>query len=1412
MNPRPVSPINNLKHWRTPAASRSSNGRCRWTFALAAVAWCGLVWLANPPTLAKPPDSALKSNPTKTKEGTVKPEGPAPVIKVDNPTKDLGATWVGPMLEHAFTITNEGDAPLEITKVRPACGCMIAGPYPKTIEPKKSGEFPFKVNSTKLRGKYEKSITISSNDPVTPALKLKLRGEVKRYVEVLPTSANFGKVTTNEPRERVLKITNNTDKPLELNLTKTEDQIFRFDLVEKKPGQEYELRVKMDPPYVPGAPRGMTTLVTNLKQQKDINIRVSARIPGRLEVQPPAILFDSEKHKDRGYSRPIRFTNYGSNPVHLLGVASDDPQSIQVAMKERTAGRAYTVNVEIPAGYTPPDTGRTITLKTDDPDKPTITIPVKRRASRSAEKTPRKRPAEEMVGKPAQSFTAVTTQGATFSSASLQGKVTVMDFFAPNCGYCKKQIPRMEKIRQAYTDKDVRFVVVSQTMRKKYTDQQVKGTINELGFNGELVIDHDNNIGPLFKSTSFPTMVIVGKTGKIEAVNVGNVGDLEDRMKGQLDALLAGQPVPKVAKKTPPKKEDTKPDKPRKRPIEELVGQPAPSFELTTTGGRKLSSKTMAGKVTVLDFFAVNCGYCGKQIPRVEKIRQTYADKGVQFVAVSQTMRKKFTDDEVKAKINDLGFKGDLAIDSDNTVGPLFKATGFPSMVIVGKTGKVEAVNIGNVGDLEDRMKGQLDALLAGQPVPKVAKKTPPKKEDPKPDKPRKRPIEELVGQPAPSFELTTTGGRKLSSKTMAGKVTVLDFFAVNCGYCGKQIPRVEKIRQTYADKGVQFVAVSQTMRKKFTDDEVKAKINDLGFKGDLAIDSDNTVGPLFKATGFPSMVIVGKTGKVEAVNIGNVGDLEDRMKGQLDALLAGQPVPKVAKKTPPKKDTKPKQAEEGVFGKPAPKFELTSTAGKKVSNDTLANTVTVLDFFAPNCGYCGKQLPRVEGIRKTYADKGVRFIAVGETMRKKFTDDEYKAKLAEFGFAGELAIDPDNKVGRMFQIRGFPSMVVLGKTGKVESVNVGNIADLEEKLTGQLDALLAGTPIPEKYVGKPRPRTKKQRPAEELVGKPAPGFELTTTAGQKLSKETLAGKVAVLDFFAPNCGYCGKQIPRVEEIRKTYKEKGVEFVAVGETMRKKFGDDEYQAKLDQFGFKGALAIDPDNKVGQLFKATGFPTMVILGKTGKVEAVNVGNLGDLEDRMKGQLDALLAGKPIPPKYASKPKPSSRKRPAEELKGKPSPTFETVKTLAGKDVSNAGFAGHPATVLNFVAPNCGYCKRQVPKVESIREEYEKKGVRFVNVVQTMRKEYPTDEALEVFKGVGSNLEFAHDSKNVVGKAYQATSFPTMVVVGKDGKVEHVNIGAKPDIDTMLKTQLDNIIAGKPAAQPAGAPKIKVKKVE
>jgi len=657
-------------------------------------------------------DTEKTGKPASTKPGS---KGARPVITCDNSTHDLGPIWVGPILNHTFTIRNDGDETLEIRKVKPSCGCTIAGSYTSKIAPGESGEFPFAVKSTRLRGKFDKAISIMSNDPVTPVFRLRLRGEVKQYVELIPPNVYFSKLVNDEPTTKVITLTNNTENPLELELASPLKGNFDVELVPKTPGQMYELHVTAKPPLPPGVFRRTVTLKTNIDAQKQIRVDVRGSVPERLDVYPTVLTFRSSKRgvkeADIGLTRTIRFTNYGPKPVKVVDATVNDP-AVTAKIIEQKEGKVYSVQVDFPPSYKVPADGRTVTLKTDDDKRSTIRIPIrdveKRDKSRTAQSKPKiQRPAEELIGKAVPAFELTTVEGKKVSNDTLAGTITVLDFVSNRCGHCSKQIPRVEKIRQTYQDKGVRFITVG----SGGTEEQVKDKIKQLGFKGDLAIDSDRGASTAFKVRGVPSMAILGKTGKVEAVNVGNVGDLEKRMKGQLDALLTGKPVPAFTATAAPS------PKQRQRPATELVGKPAPQFSIKMANENMLSNDDFPNHAaTVLNFVAPNCGYSKKQIPKVEAVRAEYEAKGVRFVNVNQTFRKSYTQTEAIQAYKDIGSNLELAHDGANVVGKAFQATGFPTLVVIDRKGNVSHVNIGARPDIDTTLKKQLDELIKAKP------------------------------------------------------------------------------------------------------------------------------------------------------------------------------------------------------------------------------------------------------------------------------------------------------------------------------------------------------------------------------------------------------------------------------------------------------------------------------------------------------------------------------------------------------------------------------------------------------------------------------------------------------------------------------------------------------------------------
>lgn len=147
-------------------------------------------------------------------------------------------------------------------------------------------------------------------------------------------------------------------------------------------------------------------------------------------------------------------------------------------------------------------------------------------------------------------------------------------------------------------------------------------------------------------------------------------------------------------------------------PPHPLLGKPAPDFELAKRGGGKVDLAAYKGKdVVILDFWATWCGPCVRALPTIAKVAAKYRDRGVVFYAVDLEESPEDVAQFLKEQQLDIP----VLFDSDNAVAKLYKVSGIPQTVLIGKDGTVQVVHVGLLPDLEKRLSGELDDLLAGK-------------------------------------------------------------------------------------------------------------------------------------------------------------------------------------------------------------------------------------------------------------------------------------------------------------------------------------------------------------------------------------------------------------------------------------------------------------------------------------------------------------------------------------------------------------------------------------------------------------------------------------------------------------------------------------------------------------------------
>ncbi len=163
---------------------------------------------------------------------------------------------------------------------------------------------------------------------------------------------------------------------------------------------------------------------------------------------------------------------------------------------------------------------------------------------------------------------------------------------------------------------------------------------------------------------------------------------------------------------------------------------------------------------------------------------------------------------------------------------------------------------------------------------------------------------------------------------------------------------------------------------------------------------------------------------------------------------------------------------------------------------------------------------------------------------------------------------------------------------------------------------------LPQNLAAPPAQQPQKQ-PAHSLLDKAAPGFELELLDGGKLNLAEHQGKhIVILDFWATWCPPCVAALPALSKTAEDYRSKGVRLYAVNQ----KESSQVIKRFLKQRKLNLIVALDAKGEVGNLYKVTGIPQTVIIGKSGQVEAVHIGYGPGSEQQWRSELDDLLAGK------------------------------------------------------------------------------------------------------------------------------------------------------------------------------------------
>ncbi|MBK9138715.1 MAG: DUF1573 domain-containing protein [Verrucomicrobia bacterium] len=344
-------------------------------FAFVAALAAGIVPLAvAQPT---PPAPAVVRPPARAAQPAIQPAANSDArIQFAELEKDFGRVEHGAVVKHDFVFTNIGTSTLEITDVRPGCGCTTAGAWDRRVEPGQTGRIPLQLNTTGFSGSITKTATITCNAANQSHLYLQLKAQIWKPVDINPTSAYFNltaDTTTNEVR--TIRIVNHLDTPLVLSEPECTNQVFAAKLTTVQPGKEFDLEVSVKPPFNWAYANGTVVIKTSATNLPAISVPVYARLQPIITTVPTQISLAPGPL--RMAARPtVTIRNTGTRPA-VLSEPTINLEGAKVTLNEVQPGRVFTLAFDFPAGLQiPPNQRVEARVKSDLPQFPTIVVPV----------------------------------------------------------------------------------------------------------------------------------------------------------------------------------------------------------------------------------------------------------------------------------------------------------------------------------------------------------------------------------------------------------------------------------------------------------------------------------------------------------------------------------------------------------------------------------------------------------------------------------------------------------------------------------------------------------------------------------------------------------------------------------------------------------------------------------------------------------------------------------------------------------------------------------------------------------------------------------------------------------------------------------------------------------------------------
>jgi hypothetical protein len=300
----------------------------------------------------------------------------APRVQFTETEYDAGSVFEGTQVTHAFKFRNVGGEPLEFQPLKSSCGCTAAISSASKVEPGQIGEVNVTLNTTGIRGRTQKTVTVPSNDPQTPTVILTIKADVRPMYEVSPAVLNFGDVPLHASVTNKFIVRRSDGAAFEIGRVDSAANNVHLDVVpttvDDKPAYEIRATISTD---VARIVADTVRIYEPEAQRPRAHVAVQARVVGEVAVTPDSLYWPIMR-PDLVNVRSVTVSSTMNEPLEIAEIKSNI-EGLGARVQKSAAGNAQDIILSFKPGENSPETVQgALTIRTNSQSQPTVTVPI----------------------------------------------------------------------------------------------------------------------------------------------------------------------------------------------------------------------------------------------------------------------------------------------------------------------------------------------------------------------------------------------------------------------------------------------------------------------------------------------------------------------------------------------------------------------------------------------------------------------------------------------------------------------------------------------------------------------------------------------------------------------------------------------------------------------------------------------------------------------------------------------------------------------------------------------------------------------------------------------------------------------------------------------------------------------------